>query len=76
MTACPKCGAEIEEGKAYCSNPACGAVTGEQPVTEKKIVIDKQVTVNLKFDFVLIARLAALAIAALALAGLYFSARP
>lgn len=75
MTACPKCGAEIEAGKAYCSNPACGAVTGGQPTPEKKTVLDKQITVNLKFDFVLIARLAALAIAALALAVIYFSAR-
>lgn len=28
---CPKCGEEIGEGKAYCSNPACGAVTGWRP---------------------------------------------
>ncbi|HCC46505.1 MAG TPA: hypothetical protein DEQ38_00050 [Elusimicrobia bacterium] len=75
MTACPKCGADIEEGKAYCSNPACGAVTGARPAPETKTVVDKQFILNLKFDFVLIARLAALAIAALALAVFYFSAR-
>lgn len=30
---CPACGRPVAEGKAYCENPACGAVpgTGQRP---------------------------------------------
>ena len=40
---CPKCGAEIEDGKAYCSNPACGAVldagdAGRSSRTDERLI--------------------------------------
>ncbi|MDD2805876.1 MAG: hypothetical protein PHV33_09995 [Elusimicrobiales bacterium] len=74
MTACPKCGAAIEEGKAYCDDPACGAVLpGPAERQSKYIAINKEVNLNFKLDFVMLARMAALAIAALAAALLYFS---
>lgn len=68
---CPKCGAAIEEGKGYCSNPACGAVPGAPART---IVANKDFRVSIKLDFVLLARLAAALIAVIAAALLYFSA--
>lgn len=49
---CPKCGEEIGEGKAYCSNPACGAVTGEQPrQPDRSIKYEKEIKVSLQLDF-------------------------
>lgn len=76
MTRCPACGAELEEGKAYCSNPACGAVPGRTPSpAARQIKIEKYIHVKFKFDFVLLARLAAIVIAGLALAYLFFGVK-
>jgi predicted nucleic acid-binding Zn ribbon protein len=73
---CPKCGLPIPDGVAYCSNPACGAVTGAPaPRAERHIKIEKTVKLNFKLDFVKLARLAAAIIALLAGAYLYFFAR-
>ncbi|OGR44554.1 MAG: hypothetical protein A2X35_00380 [Elusimicrobia bacterium GWA2_61_42] len=71
---CPKCGAEIEGGKAYCSNPACGAVPGQAKPASRYVVV-KNLSFNLSFDFVKLARLGALLIAILAAAYLYFFAK-
>ncbi len=71
---CPKCGAAIEEGKAYCSNPACGAVPGAPAAPARRtVVVHKNVRLSFKLDFVLLARLAAALIAAIAAALLYIS---
>lgn len=73
MSACPRCGSAIEEGKAYCSNPSCGAVLGPA-VPAKEIRINKEINLKLTFDFVKLARAAAAVIALLAAAFLYFFA--
>lgn len=76
MNRCPKCGSGIEDGKAYCSNPACGAVVDKQaPVgkPQRYVIVDKEINLGFKLDFVLLSRLAAAAIAALAALILYFS---
>ncbi len=72
---CPRCGAAVGEGRAYCSNPACGAA----PATAgpaKEVKMEKSVSFRLTLDFVTLARLAAALIALLAAAWLYFFARP
>ena len=69
---CPACGAPIGEGKAYCSNPSCGAAA---PVPGNKTVLDKKVELKITFDFALIARLAAVLIVLIAAALLYFARR-
>ncbi len=65
MTLCPKCGLKMAEGTAYCNNPACGAVPGQNqaPVTRQSR------------DFVLLARLAAIVIAGLAFSYLFFGVK-
>jgi len=70
---CPKCGAAIEEGKAYCANPACGAVPGAPAEHRKIIAVNKNLNFSVKLDFVLLARLAAALITVIAAALLYFS---
>lgn len=75
MSACPRCGAGIEEGKAYCSNPSCGAVPG-RPGAEQGTRPQKFIPVKLPFDFVLLARLGAALIVLLAAAFFYFFAKP
>ena len=71
---CPKCGAEMGEGKAYCANPACGAVPG-QPQPARRIRIEKNIKLDFKLDFVTLARVAALVIAGLAFCYLFFGVR-
>jgi hypothetical protein len=74
---CPRCGQEIGEGKAYCSNPACGAVTAARPSeATRTIKYDKELKFKLVMDFTNLARLGALLIVILAAAYLYFFARP
>lgn len=70
---CPKCGAAVEEGKAYCSNPGCGAVPAPAAETKKYVAVDKELNFAVKLDFALFARLAAAAIVLLAAAIIYFS---
>lgn len=71
---CPKCGAEMGEGTAYCANPSCGAVSGPaQPA--RRFKIEKNLDLKVKLDFVTLARFAALLIAGLAFAYLYFGAK-
>lgn len=67
---CPRCGAPVAAGKAYCENPACGGLAAG---TERKkvVLLDKGAAVTLSFDFVKLARWAAVLIAALALALIY-----
>ena len=73
---CPKCGAEMGEGTAYCSNPACGAVPGQNPApATRQIKIEKNINVKIKLDFVALARLAAIVIAGLAFAYLFFGVK-
>lgn len=68
---CPKCGGAIAEGKAYCENPACGGLPAG--AGQKKVVLlNKGAAVTFSFDFVRLARWAAVIIAALALAAVYF----
>lgn len=71
MKRCPRCGAAIEDGRADCSDPACGAA----PVPGAKPVLDKKIELKLTFDFALIARLAAVLITLIAAALLYFAPR-
>ncbi len=71
---CPKCGAAIPEGMAYCSNPACGAVPGPQP-SAAGCIMRKEMNTKLNFNFVKLARVAAVSIILLAAAYLYFFAR-
>jgi len=73
MNNCPRCGAPIEEGRAYCANPACGSAPSQAAPASRK-VLDKKIELKLTFDFALIARLAAALIALLAGAWLYFFA--
>lgn len=71
---CPKCGTEMGEGTAYCANPSCGAVLGQaQPA--RRFKIEKSFNLKVKLDFVTLARFAALLIAVLAFAYLYFGAK-
>ncbi|OGR64213.1 MAG: hypothetical protein A2X31_13155 [Elusimicrobia bacterium GWB2_63_22] len=72
---CPKCGTAIEEGKAYCSNPACGAVTGAGVKQTREIKLEKELKFKLVMDFAVLARLGALLIVILAAAYLYFFVR-
>ena len=72
---CPGCGTEMAEGTAYCSNPSCGAVPGQAPQSVRHIKIEKNIKFNFKLNFVTLARLAALLIAVLAFAYLYFGAK-
>lgn len=71
---CPKCGTEMGEGTAYCANPSCGAVPG-QAKPARRFKIEKNVDLKVKLDFITLARLAALLIAVLAFAYLYFGAK-
>lgn len=73
---CPKCGAPIGEGKAYCSNPACGAVTGSETRQTREIKLEKELKFKLVMDFTVVARLGALLIAILTAVYLYFFVRP
>ena len=71
---CPKCGREIGEGKAYCSDPACGAVIGPQPPeVTRSIKYHKEIKLNFKLSAQTLARAAAIAITAAAAAYLFFS---
>lgn len=73
---CPKCGSAIEEGKAYCSNPACGAVTGAARQQPPRVVkIHKEINMKFVLDFTRLARAAAILIVLLAAAYLYFFSR-
>ena len=64
----------MAEGTAYCANPACGAVSGQtQPARQFRI--DENINLKVKLDFVTLARFAALLIAVLAFAYLYFGAK-
>lgn len=73
---CPKCGEEIGEGKAYCSNPACGAVTGAQPQrTDRSVKYEKEIKVSLQLDFGKLMLFLSAALAAAVAAYLYFSRR-
>jgi len=68
---CPRCGAAVAEGKAYCENPACGGqAAGAEP--KKVVLLNKGAAVALSFDFVKLARWAAVLIAVLALAAVCF----
>lgn len=67
---CPRCGAPVAEGKAYCENPACGGLPAGAE-RKKVVLLNKGAAVTLSFDFVKLARWAAAVIAALALAVLY-----
>lgn len=71
---CPKCGAPIAEGKAYCENPACGAMLAAAPDGRREIKIEKELKIKLTLDFTLIARGAAMLIAILAAVYIYFFA--
>lgn len=76
MNRCPKCGAEMAEGTAYCANPSCGAVPGQQkPAVTRSGKIEKSINLNFKLNFVALARLAAIIIAGLAFAYLFFSVK-
>jgi|GEM_PF-2637736 len=71
---CPKCGQELGEGKAYCSNPACGAVVAPAaPPATRTLKFRKELKFNLVFDFVNLARLGALLIVILAAIYVYLS---
>ncbi len=73
---CPKCGTEMAEGTAYCSNPSCGAVPGRQaPQATRYIKIEKNIKLDFKLNFVTLARLAAFIIAGLAFAYLFFGVK-
>ncbi|HAN05791.1 MAG TPA: hypothetical protein DCW72_09090 [Elusimicrobia bacterium] len=74
MNNCPRCGAPIEGGRAYCSNPACGAAPSQAAPASRK-VLDKKIELKLTFDFALVARLAAVLIVLIAAALLYFARR-
>lgn len=71
---CPKCGAPIEAGKAYCENPACGAVPAAAQEARREIKIEKELKFKLVMDFAAIARAAAVLIAVLAAVYVYFFA--
>jgi len=48
---CPECGRPLTEGKAYCENPACGAVPGQgQKPATRTIKIEKRMYINVKLD--------------------------
>ncbi len=68
---CPSCGRELAEGKAYCENPACGAVPG-RPAGNGTIKKELSFDLSLKLDFATLARAAALVLVLLALGYLYF----
>jgi len=73
---CPKCGTELGEGKAYCANPACGAVPGQQaPKVVRSVKITRNYDLKFKLDFVKLARLAAVIIAGLAFAYLFLGVK-
>lgn len=73
---CPKCGEEIGEGKAYCSNPACGAVTGAKPLQAgRSLKYEKEIKVSLQLDFRKLMLFLSAALAAAVAAYLYFSRR-
>lgn len=68
---CPRCGAPVADGKAYCENPACGGLAAGAE-RKKVVLLNKGAAATLSFDFVKLARWAAVLIAALALAAVYF----
>lgn len=72
---CLKCGTEMGEGTAYCANPSCGAVPGPAPQVSRHIKIEKSLKFNFKLNFVTLARLAAIIIAGLAFAYLFFGVK-
>ncbi len=73
---CPKCGLPVEEGKAYCSNPACGApAEPEPPRFERTIQINKKIKIKVDLNLQTLARVAAIAVTVVAGAYIFFSAR-
>ena len=73
---CPECGREMKEGRAYCSNPACGALPGRAEAGKSGGGnAGKGIAGGRRLNFVDLARLAAGLIAALAFAYLYFSGK-
>lgn len=71
---CPKCGAPIEAGKAYCENPACGAVPAAAAEVRGEVKMEKELKFKLVMDFTVAARAAAVLIAVLAAVYVYFFA--
>ena len=74
---CRRCGSAIEEGKAYCSNPACGALPAQaRPAPERVIKLHKEINMKFVLDFTRVARAAAILLVLLAAAYLYFFSKP